>query len=214
VSVQNAVVAVREDRFGRQPVHDARVVEVDTQRLQPVRGAVRARPDAASFVASGGAATRPPEADFRPRVVSTRPPARPAPPPPPGAGARPGRARAVVVRNGPVPRIVAAPKAAPQASVPPRPAFGVSQTERPRPTSPPSFEARRPNVAPPAAVAEAPQPQPAPQAQTAPPVRPQPVPPAQPQTAPPARPQPSPPARTQPAPPHARPSDVAPRMQG
>jgi len=214
VSVQNAVVAVREDRFGRQPVHDARVVEVDTQRLQPVRGAVRARPDAASFVASGGAATRPPEADFGRRVVATRPPARSATTtPPPGTVATPARATDVVVRNEPAPRIVAAPKAAPQASVPPRPAFGVSQTERPRPTSPPSFETRRPNVAPPT-VAEASQPQPAPQAQAAPPVRPQPVPPGQPSTAP-ARPQSSQPARPQPAPPQARPVDAvaAPRME-
>src|SRR5262249_57348336 len=155
-----------------------------------------------------------PEADFGRRVVSTRPPARSATTPPPGTVATPARATDVVVRNEPVPRIVAAPKAAPQASVPPRPAFGVSQTERPRPTSPPSFEARRPNGAPPAAVAEAPQPRPAPQAQPAPPVRSPPAPPAQPQTAPPTRPQPSPPARTQPAPPQPRPIDAvaAPRL--
>jgi len=170
VSVQNAVVAVREDRFGRQSVHEARVEEVDTRRLQPVRGAIRTRPDAASFVASSGAATtRPPEADLGRRVVATRPPGRSAATPPPGIAPTPARSTEVVVRNEPAPRIVAAPKPAPQASVPPRPPFGASQTERPRPTSPPGFEARRPSVAPTAAVAEAPQPQPAP------PARPQPA---------------------------------------
>src|SRR6266478_1008803 len=76
VGVQNAVVAVRADHFGRQPVREARVVEVDTQRLQPVHGAVRTRPDAASFVAGSGPAARPPEAALDRRVVATRPPAR------------------------------------------------------------------------------------------------------------------------------------------
>src|SRR5262249_5535334 len=197
-----------EDRFGRQPVPDSRVVEVDTQRLQPVRGAVRSRPDAASFVASGGAATRPPEADFGRRVVATRPPARSATTPPPGTVATPARATDVVVRNEPVPRIVAAPKAAPQASVPLRPAFGVSQTERRRPAPRPASGPPRRTGPPRPGAPEPPPPPPPPQPKTPPPARAPPAPPAQPHTAPPARPHPPPPARTHPAPPQARPSDV------
>ncbi|OLB11243.1 MAG: hypothetical protein AUH18_06500 [Candidatus Rokubacteria bacterium 13_2_20CM_69_10] len=136
VGVQNAVVAVRADHFGRQPVREARVVEVDTQRLQPVHGAVRTRPDAASFVAGSGPAARPPEAALDRRVVATRPPARTTVASPPSVVAAPAQATAPVARREPAPRIVAAPTPAPVASVPPRPPFGASQTERVRPASP------------------------------------------------------------------------------
>src|SRR3989442_13237782 len=40
VGVQNAVVAVPADHFGRQPMHEARVAQVDTRRLQPLRDGV------------------------------------------------------------------------------------------------------------------------------------------------------------------------------
>src|SRR4029453_10061567 len=39
VSVRNAVVAVRPDRFGRGPVAEARIRQVDTHRLEPGGGA-------------------------------------------------------------------------------------------------------------------------------------------------------------------------------
>src|SRR6202011_303656 len=51
VGVQNAVVAVRPDRSGRGPVGDARIRQVDTRRLEPVRGAGDLRADRASFAA-------------------------------------------------------------------------------------------------------------------------------------------------------------------
>ena len=154
VGVQNAVVAVREDHFGRQPVHESRVAQVDTRRLQPVRDGVRVRPDATSFVVSSGPAVRPPEGGLARQVVGTRTPARTTTAPPQGT------APAALRANEPAPRIVAAPKTAPPASVPPRPPFGASQTERERPAWPSGFEGRSQRVMPAAPRAEAPQPQP------------------------------------------------------
>jgi hypothetical protein len=75
VSVQHAVVAVHQDAFGRRPVREARVAGVDVRRLEPVRGAPRVRPEAASFVAATGHAVRPPDPVVSRPVVATRPPA-------------------------------------------------------------------------------------------------------------------------------------------
>src|SRR5262245_52994180 len=74
VSVRNAVVAVRPDRFGRGPVAEARIGQVDTHRLEPVRGAVDVRPDRASFAAGSGRGVRPPETVLARPVVATRAP--------------------------------------------------------------------------------------------------------------------------------------------
>ncbi|HXH84815.1 MAG TPA: DUF6600 domain-containing protein, partial [Candidatus Tectomicrobia bacterium] len=60
-SVRNAVVAVRGDRFGRAPVHEARVRDIDTRRLEPVRGHLPVKPEPASFVPRSGRGIRPPE---------------------------------------------------------------------------------------------------------------------------------------------------------
>jgi hypothetical protein len=43
--VHRAVVAMPPDRFGRARVQDARVTQIDTRRLQPVRGPLRAVPE-------------------------------------------------------------------------------------------------------------------------------------------------------------------------
>ncbi|HEV3351151.1 MAG TPA: DUF6600 domain-containing protein, partial [Methylomirabilota bacterium] len=72
VSVQNAVVAVRPDRVGRGSVADGRIRQVDTRRLEPVRGAVDLRPDRASFAAASGRAVHPPESVLARPVVATR----------------------------------------------------------------------------------------------------------------------------------------------
>ncbi|MGH7368866.1 MAG: DUF6600 domain-containing protein, partial [Candidatus Rokuibacteriota bacterium] len=61
LSVRNAVVAVRADRFGRGPVREARIRQVDTRRLEPVRGAVHVAPDRSSFSPGRGRGIRPPE---------------------------------------------------------------------------------------------------------------------------------------------------------
>jgi hypothetical protein len=138
VRVQNAVVAVRPDRFGRGGVADARIRQVDTRRLEPVRGAVDLRPDRASFAAASGRAVHPPESVLARPVVATRAPVTRALPHEPEG-------------RGPAPHIVNAPRAG--AGAPPaRPPIGDSRLERARPPQAPRFDTnRRPEATPPAA---------------------------------------------------------------
>jgi hypothetical protein len=72
VRVRNAVVAVDAERFGRRPVHEGRVRQVDVGKLSPVRGQLDVRPAPASFVAGSGRAARPSEATLTRPVVATR----------------------------------------------------------------------------------------------------------------------------------------------
>ncbi|HUP37080.1 MAG TPA: DUF6600 domain-containing protein, partial [Candidatus Limnocylindria bacterium] len=135
VNVRNAVVAVRPDRFGRGPVGEARIRQVDTRRLEPVRGAVDLRPDRSSFAAAGGRGIRPPERVLERGVVATRAPVTRALPREPEG-------------RGPAPRIVPAPRPT---------EVGESRLERARPARAPRFEnARRPDATPPAARREDP----------------------------------------------------------
>ena len=163
VGVQNALVAVSQEHFGRSPVHEARMAQVDVQRLEPMRGKLRVTPAASSFVAASGAARRPPESALARSVVGTRPlPTQPSVPrgdtrsiAPPVVGPR------APVVSAPAPQIVPAPKRADTVPVPARPAFGVSPIERPRPTQAPRLETtQRPEAAP----AVPPQPEPRPEA--------------------------------------------------
>ena len=134
VSVQNAVVAVRPDRFGRGPVGEARIRQVDTHRLEPVHGRVDLQPDRASFAAASGRGIRPPESVLARPTIATRAPATRALP-----QAAEGR--------GPAPRIVPAPRAGEAV----RPPFGESRLERARPPRAPRFDpGRRPDGTPPA----------------------------------------------------------------
>jgi hypothetical protein len=71
--VRSAVVAVREDGFGRRAVREARVTNVDMSRLEPVHGRLHVKPDARSFVAADGRGRRPPEQTVSRRVITTRP---------------------------------------------------------------------------------------------------------------------------------------------
>jgi hypothetical protein len=127
VNVRNAVVAVRSDRFGRGPVREARIREVDTRRLEPVRGAVDVRPDRASFTPSERRGIRPPERVLERRVVATRPPVTRALPREPEG-------------RGPAPQIVPAPRPGEAAA---RPPLGQSRLERPRPPRAPRFDDQR-----------------------------------------------------------------------
>ena len=148
VRVQNAVVAVPQESFGRRPIHEARIAQPDVRRMEPIRGPLRIKPEASSFVAAGGGAARPPDALLSRPVVATRAPVnRPSAPP--------GQARpAAPVVTGPAPRIVAAPAPTQAAPVPARPRFGRSELERPRPPLPPRFETAPGREAAPAAPRE------------------------------------------------------------
>jgi hypothetical protein len=127
VNVRNAVVAVRPDRFGRGSVREARIREVDTRRLEPVRGAVDLRPDRASFAPSEGRGIRPPERVLERRIVATRPPVTRALPREPEG-------------RGPAPQIVPAPRPGEAGA---RPPFGQSRLERQRPPRAPRFDDQR-----------------------------------------------------------------------
>ena len=138
-TVNNAVVAVRRDGFGRGSVRDARVEQVDVKQLRPVHGRLDIKPEAASFVASGGAApARPPQTALERPVVATRPPAR-------HSGENLPPRTSPVSASGPVnvpaPKIVPAPKNVEKAAVPARPPLGASDVERQRRSEPQRLEA-------------------------------------------------------------------------
>ena len=135
-TVHNAVVAVREDHFGRGPVQQARIAQVDVRHLEPARAPVRVTPDASSFVASSGRGTRPPDQTITRAVVATRAPRRDARNDAArvegerGDGGRADGPRAADGAGAPPPRIVPAPRPAATTG---RPNFGNSQIERQRP---------------------------------------------------------------------------------
>ncbi|HEY7542464.1 MAG TPA: DUF6600 domain-containing protein [Methylomirabilota bacterium] len=134
-TVEHAVVAVREDHFGRGGnVQQARVAQVDARRLEPARTPIRIAPDASSYTPGTGRAPRPPEHTISRAVVATRAPRREAPRAAAGrAAAAPRGDGSRTAAGAPPPRIVPAPKPASTGSVPARPTFGTSEVERPRP---------------------------------------------------------------------------------
>jgi len=198
VTVHNAVVAVNQEQFGRRAVHEARVPQVDVQRLEPVRGALRVAPTAASYVAASGPARRPPEAALKRSVVATRPmPNRKDAARGENRAASPAANTGAPVVSAPAPQIVPAPKRAEAGPAPVRPTFGASPNERPRPAQPPTPDMAQPSQVPPAVPQQA-------DRQGRQDRRTDATPPAQPARTP-AQPLPAPPAPVPPAP--APPSD-------
>ena len=119
------------------------------RHLEPARAPIRVAPDASSFVAASGRATRPPDHTITRAVVATRAPRREGPRPADAArvegasseGPRSDGPRAGNGVGAPPPRIVPAPKSA---STVARPTFGNSQVERQRPPQPRQFGAPEP----------------------------------------------------------------------
>jgi hypothetical protein len=74
VTVNNAVVGVPADRFGRGAVVATRANTTEVRQLAPVRGAPDVKPVAASVAPSNGSAAKPPESVQNRRVVATRAP--------------------------------------------------------------------------------------------------------------------------------------------
>ena len=144
-TVNNAVVAVRRDGFGRGSVRDARVEQVDVRQLRPVHGRLDVKPEPASFVASSGAAAaRPSESALTRQVVATRQPRHSRENLPPalrdGPAGTAGPAGAAGPVSMPAPKIVPAPKGAQAATVPNRPPIGTSDVERARRSEPQRLE--------------------------------------------------------------------------
>ncbi len=136
-SVQNAVVVVNENRFGRGPITSARVAQVDAKSLQLIHTAPQVAATPASFVPTATRGIRPPEESLKRPVVATRPPHRQEES---ASGAQRTMGPAGV--PAPAPRLVSVPQQREPASVLPRPPLGQSKAERPtadltRPPSPP-----------------------------------------------------------------------------
>ena len=74
VHVNNAVVGVSADRFGRGSVQATRIDSAQIRQLKPVRGALEVTPVAASVAPAGSVAARPPATIRERPVVATRPP--------------------------------------------------------------------------------------------------------------------------------------------
>jgi hypothetical protein len=127
--VRNAVVVVPRDRFGRGPVPPARA-RVDPDRLEPFRGKLDVPPARASLTPDRVRGARPPEKTLERRVVATRAPADPS---------RWLKAEGLPEPSRPAapPRVVPAPARREGTEPAPRPPFGASKIERPRPAQPP-----------------------------------------------------------------------------
>ncbi len=136
-SVQNAVVAVNENRFGHGPITSAREPRVDAKSFQLTHTAPQVAATPASFVPTASRGIRPPEESLKRSVVATRPPH--SLPVPAGDVERTMGPAEVPT---PAPRIVSVPPQREAVQVPLRPSVGRSGVERPRadrdlPPSPP-----------------------------------------------------------------------------
>ncbi|HEV8676344.1 MAG TPA: DUF6600 domain-containing protein [Methylomirabilota bacterium] len=140
VSAPNALVAVRENRFGRGPITTARVARVDGQRLKPIHAAPRIAATPASFVPTARPGIRPSDDTLKRAVVATRPPRL-------GSESASGETPKI----GPAgtsttpPRLVSVPRPHGPALAPPRSPLGPSVEQRPMPdrareSSPPRLE--------------------------------------------------------------------------
>jgi hypothetical protein len=134
--VRNAVVAVPRDRFGRDLVPRARIAQVDVRQLEPLRARIEVAPARASLAPGGVRGVRPPETAFGRTVVATRPPEDP------GRWLKPQGIPEVSAGPARPSRVVSAPVRRDETTPAPRPPFGASQVERPRPAMPPRFEVR------------------------------------------------------------------------
>jgi hypothetical protein len=133
---RNAIRGVPRDRFGQGPVAGARLA-VAPDVLEPVRGPLDVSPRRASLTADAVRGQRPPEPARARPVVATR------------AAEDPGRwlgPHGIDAPRpaAPSPRLVPAPAHPRDAEPVPRPPFGSSTTERPRPPRPPVPDRTRP----------------------------------------------------------------------
>jgi len=133
VRVRNAVIAARQDRFGRGGPDHIHVREVDARQLEPLHGRLPVQPVAESLAPRVGHARRPTEATSRRPVVGTRLPHD-------AAASLRAEGLNVPQSAAPAPRIVSGRPVPHSTLVAPRPPFGQHGTrERQRPPLPPRF---------------------------------------------------------------------------
>ena len=129
--VQNAVVAVESQRFGRGFIGNNRIAQVEVARLEPVRGRLEITPTPASLVPTTVRGVPPSDNRQARPVVATRAPQR-------GEAAGGESSPWAHAREAtPAPRLVPAPREPNAAVESPRPPFGQGRLERPQPSAPP-----------------------------------------------------------------------------
>jgi uncharacterized protein DUF6600 len=143
-SVQNAVVAINENRFGQGPITSVRETRVDAKSLQLTHTVPQVTATPASFVPTASHGVRPPEESVKRSVVATRP-SHPLPVPAGGVERTMGPAGVPT----PAPRLVSAPQQREAVQVPARPPVGQAGVERRRadrdlPPPPPGAPGTRP----------------------------------------------------------------------
>jgi hypothetical protein len=139
VDVRNAVIAVRQDRFGRDRLERWRLANIDPHRLEPLHGQLAVKPSAASLLPATGRAARPPQSVLQRSVVGTRAPHDPT------AELRAAGLPAASSLPAPASRLVAAARRPQAALGSSRPPFGQSgAAERARPSLPPRFQESAP----------------------------------------------------------------------
>ena len=110
-TVQNALVAVHQERFGRGPIGATRVKDVDRRNFEPIRGPLHVRPEPASFTPTTARGVRPPDERRVREVVATRAPRQWSGTHSEETKRAPGSAEAPPPRIVPAPRDVSAPAA-------------------------------------------------------------------------------------------------------
>ena len=142
-TVQNAVVVVNENRFGRGPITTARVTQVDVKSLQPTHTGPQVTATAASLVPTATRGVRPSEESLKRAVVATRPPQAGLRESSPGVERKAGPTGTPM----PAPRIVSAPPRHVADDVPARPPLGQSRIERALPDRAPQLSPPKPPAA-------------------------------------------------------------------
>src|SRR5262249_48838762 len=132
-NVHNAVIAARDDQFGRGVGSHVRVAQLDPHQFEPLHGRLPVQPASASLSPNLARAPRPPQNLASRSVVATRAPHDPA-------AALNAAGLKSTARPAPAPRLVSAPHGAHPSYAAPRPAFGQQSTsERQPPPPPPQF---------------------------------------------------------------------------
>jgi hypothetical protein len=141
MSERNAVVAIKEDRFGRGPIKSGRITGLDSSHLQPIHIPPQIAATPASFGPRETRGVRPPNRILERPVVATRQPHA-------WAESAPGGKREVGPAGVtmPAPRVVSVPRQHEPAAALNRAPFGQSKVERqprPQPPAPPGAEGSR-----------------------------------------------------------------------
>jgi hypothetical protein len=151
-NVNNGVLAVRQDRFGRDRPDHVRLRGADLHNLEPVRGRLPVEPVSASLVPTSEHARQPPAAILGRKVVAAHAPHDTS------AELRAHGLNVSPAGSAPAPHLVEAPHRPHAALASPRAPFGQEgTTERPPPPLPPRFGEPRQPAAPQAERRTAPQ---------------------------------------------------------